>query len=126
MQTARKLNLQTVLNRERVTASKGLRNTRKVARGTDQEKSPLPMGTNGHKSQNKLPWLLKKAGPPSKHNEQDRGLFHLWVVGIICKCGLPCTGEMISSGKCRSFTYELVKRRGVSQSTVPEKSSVVA
>lgn len=126
MQTARKLNLQTVLNREWVTSSKGLRNNRQVAGGTDQEESPLPMGTNGHKSQNKLLWLLKKARPPSKDNEQDRELFHLRVVGIICKCGLPCTCEMISSGKCRSFKYELVKRRGVSQSTVPEKSSVVA
>lgn len=84
------------------------------------------MGTNGHKSQNKLLWLLKKARPPSKDNEQDRELFHLRVVGIICKRGLPCTCEMISSGKCRSFKNELVKRRGVSQSTVPEKSSVVA
>jgi len=89
MQTARKLNLQTVLNRERMTASKGLRNNRKVAGGTDQEESPLPLGTNGHKSQNKLLQLLKEAEPPSKDNEQDRELFHLWVVGIICKRGLP-------------------------------------
>lgn len=113
MQTARKLNLQTVLNREWVTSSKGLRNNRQVAGGTDQEESPLPMGMNGHKSQNKLLWLLKKARPPSKDNEQDRER-------------LPCTCEMISSGKCRSFKYELVKRRGVSQSTVPEESSTVA
>lgn len=40
MQPARKLNLQTVLNRERVTASKGPRNSRKATGGTDQEESP--------------------------------------------------------------------------------------
>lgn len=53
MQTARKLNLQTVLNRERMTASKRLRNNTKVAGETDQEESPLPMETNGHNRESK-------------------------------------------------------------------------
>lgn len=87
-----------------MTASKGQRNNRKVTGGTDQEKSPLLMGKNGHKSQNQVLRLLKKAGPPSTDNEHDRKLFHLQLVGIIHKCGLPCTCEMVSSGKRRSFT----------------------